>query len=237
MGFWRISGRDDPGYDDAAAQKATILSNHLSLADPCLLAYLYAPSFVAKKAVAMIPWVGRVGASQHAFYIDRTATGGPSTTDVIATRQRLIYENDTNLPPVAIFAEGTTTSGNYILRMRTGAFVAGTPIAPVVIRYPYEHFSPSYESIRTVPYLYRMLSQFYNRVEYLRLPVYYPNEEEKRNPRLFADNVMELIISRSDFLPGTEKFKRSEANYVDKLELHSLLRNKVLAPHIKLNPL
>jgi lysophosphatidylcholine acyltransferase / lyso-PAF acetyltransferase len=179
MGFWRINGRDDPGYDDKAAQKATIVSNHLSLADPCLLAYLYGPSFVAKKAVALIPWVGRVGASQHAFYIDRTAKGGPSVTDIIVERQRLIHENDTTLPPVAIFSEGTTTSGKYILRMRTGAFVAGTPVVPVVIRYPYENFSPSYESIRTVPYLYRMLTQVYNSCYYLRLPVYYPSEARR----------------------------------------------------------
>lgn len=224
MGFWRVNGRDDPGYDHAAAQKATIISNHVSLADPCLLAYLYGPSFVAKKAVALIPWVGRVGAAQHAFYIDRMAKGGPSTTDVIMKRQKLIAEQDTTLPPVAIFPEGTTTSGKYLLRMKTGAFVAGTPIVPIIIRYPYKYFSPSYESIRTLPYLYRMLSQFYNRVEYLRLPVYYPSEEEKNDARLYADNVMKLMVSRSDFLPGSEKFGISEASYVDKLEYHSITR-------------
>lgn len=237
MGFWNLNGRDDPGYDDKAANRATIISNHASLADPCLLAYLYGPSFVAKKAVAMIPWIGRVGSSQHAFYIDRMATGGPSTTTVISRRQKLIDERETTLPPVGIFPEGTTTSGNYMLRLKTGAFVAGTPVCPIIIRYPYKNFSPSYESIRTLPYLFRMLSQFYNKIEYLRLPVYYPSAEEKANPRLYAENVRALMIGRSDFLPGSKKFIPSDANYVDKLELHSLQRNKPLQPNIKLNPL
>lgn len=234
LGFWRVNGRDDPGYNDAEAQKATIISNHVSLADPCLLAYLYAPSFVAKKSVYNIPFVGRVGAAQHAFFIDRMAIGGPSTTDVIVKRQRLIAERDTNLPPVAIFPEATTTSGLYMLRMRTGAFVAGTPVAPILIRYPYKYFSPSYESIRTLPYLYRMLSQFYNSVEYLRLPVYYPSEEEKKNPRLYADNVMKLMQDRSDFLPGTSKLMISESCYTDKIEYHSIIRSKDLPRGVKL---
>lgn len=234
LGFWRVRGRDHPDYKHSEALKATIISNHVSLADPCLLAYLYAPSFVAKKAVSMIPFVGRVGAAQHAFYIDRMATGGPSTTEVIAMRQRLIAESDTTLPPVAIFPEGTTTSGLFMLRFRTGAFVAGTPVAPVLLRYPYKRFSPSYESLRTLPYLYRMLSQFYNSVEYYRLPVYYPSEAEQKDSRLYADNVMAYMQEHSAFLPGTSKIRTSEACYADKIEYHSLIRNKALPDHVKL---
>jgi lysophosphatidylcholine acyltransferase / lyso-PAF acetyltransferase len=234
LGFWRVNGRDDPRYDHEEAQRATIVSNHVSLADPCLLAYLYAPSFVAKQAVSYIPFVGRVGAAQHAFYIDRMAATGPSTTEIIARRQRLIADKKTNLPPVAVFPEGTTTSGLYMLRLRTGAFVAGTPVAPIILRYPYERFSPSYESIKTLPYLYRMLSQFWNNVEYLRLPVYYPSEAEKNDPRLYADNVMKLMVERSDFLPGTSKFKVSDSCYTDKIEFHSIIRNRMLGKNIKL---
>jgi lysophosphatidylcholine acyltransferase / lyso-PAF acetyltransferase len=234
LGFWRVNGRDDTGYDHEEAQRATIISNHVSLADPCLLAYLYAPSFVAKRAVSYIPFVGRVGAAQHAFYIDRMAASGPSTTDIIVRRQRLIAGKKTNLPPVAVFPEGTTTSGLYMLRLRTGAFVAGTPVAPIILRYPYERFSPSYESIKTLPYLYRMLSQFWNNVEYLRLPVYYPSEAEKKDARLYADNVRNLMVERSDFLPGTEKFKTSDSCYTDKIEYHSIIRNRPLSKSIKL---
>ena len=43
--------------------------------------------------------------------------------------------------------EGTTTNGNYILPFKTGAFLAGTPIQPVILRYPYIHFSPAWETI------------------------------------------------------------------------------------------
>lgn len=237
LGFWVVKGSDDPEFCEEEAVKATVVSNHVSLADPCLVAYLYGASFVSKFAVALIPFVGRVGASQHTFYINRmdASTGGPGVTGKIVERQRLIAAAKVPLPPVAIFPEGTTTSGNYMLRFRTGAFVAGTPVAPIIIRYPFRHFSPSYESIRTVPYLYRLLSQFCNNVAYLRLPVYYPSEAEKADPRLYADNVMNLIRDRSDFLPGTRKFEISESTYTDKIEYHSITRKTKLKKGVKLS--
>jgi lysophosphatidylcholine acyltransferase / lyso-PAF acetyltransferase len=222
--------------DAKAAQSATLISNHTALSDSCLLAMIAAPSFVAKKAVSKIPFIGRVGFSQQSFYIDRMSTSGQSTTDLIVRRQKMLAVADSSLglPPVAIFPEATTTSGNYMLRLRTGAFVAGTPVAPVIIRYPYKYFSPAYESIRTPSYLHRMLSQIYNSIEYLRLPVYYPSEEEKKDPRLYADNVLEYMCRESAFLPGSEPFVVSESAYVDKLEYHSLIRGTPLPAGLKL---
>ena len=46
-----------------------------------------------------------------------------------------------------IYPEGTTTNGFYLLPFKTGAFLAGTPIQPVILRYPYIHFSPAWETI------------------------------------------------------------------------------------------
>jgi lysophosphatidylcholine acyltransferase / lyso-PAF acetyltransferase len=205
--------------DPVAARTATLISNHTALSDSCLIAAIAAPSFVAKKAVSKIPFVGRVGFSQQSFYIDRMSKSGKSTTDLIVRRQSMLATCDPTLglPPVAIFPEATTTSGGFMLRLRTGAFVAGTPIAPVLIRYPYKYFSPAYESIRTPSYLYRMLSQMYNTVHYYRLPVYYPSEAEKMDPRLYADNVLDMMVRESPFLPDTKPFVVSESTYIDKV--------------------
>lgn len=234
LGFWHIRGRDDPDYYDDEANKATIISNHSSLGDPCLLAYLFAPAFVAKSEVNRLPGIGRVGAAQHAFYIDRMNNCGVSVTEKMMERQRLVAKSNIPVPPVCIFPEGTTTNGSHLLKFRTGAFVAGVPIAPVLIRYSNEWFSPSYESIKTGKYLYGLLSQFANHVEYYRMPVYYPSDDEKKDARLYADNVYALMLSKSEEAFGT-KFIPSDANYVDKIEYHSIIRGNKLKRSLRLN--
>lgn len=234
LGFWRVCGRDDPGYKHEEAVKATILANHSSLPDPALLAYLFAPAFVAKSEVNKIPGIGRIGSSQHAFYIDRMNNAGVSVTDKMIERQRLVAESDVPVPPVCIFPEGTTTNGRHLLKFRTGAFVAGAPVAPVLISYTYEWFSPSYETIKTGKYLYGILSQFANHVEYYRMPVYYPSEEEKTNPRLYADNVHDLMLTKSEEAFGT-KLVSSDSNFIDKVEYHSIIRGTELQKGLELN--
>lgn len=234
LGFWTVEGRDADGYDHDEAEKATIISNHSSLADPCLLAYLFAPAFVAKDIVQMLPGIGRVGAAQHAFYIDRMNGSGVSVTDKMVERQNLVREAEVPVPPVCIFPEGTTTNGDQLLKFRTGAFVAGTPVAPVLIRYKHEWFSPSYETIRTPAYLYGILSQFANHVEYFRLPVYYPSQEEKKDPALYARKVHEIMLSKSEEAFGT-KWVPSNSNFVDKLEYHSIIRGTTLKKGLQLN--
>lgn len=234
LGFWTIEGRDAEGYNHCEAEKATIVSNHSSLADPCLLAYLYAPAFVAKIHVYMIPGIGRIGAAQHAFYIDRVSGSGFSITDKITERQKLVVQSRIPVPPVCVFPEGTTTNGRHLLKFRTGAFVAGTPIAPVLIRYKYKWFSPTYETIKTPPYLYGILSQFANHVEYVRLPVYYPSEEEKADPSLYAHNLHAMLLQKSEEAFGT-KLTPSRSNYIDKMEYHSITRGTKLKRGLQLN--
>lgn len=236
LGFWRVRGTDDPKYEPDAARGATIVSNHVSLADPMLLAYVFAPAFVAKMAVARIPFVGRVGAAQHAFYIDRLNGGARNTTDAIVERQRLAADPDGCIPPIAIFPEGTTTNGKHLLKFRSGAFVAGTPVAPVLLRYPYKWFSPSYEAIKTKPYVWGLLSQPENCVHYYRLPVYFPNAQEREDPKLYAENVRKVMQERSDFLDGEEKLMLSDSNFIDKAEYLSLIRGEKLRKGMQLTP-
>lgn len=234
LGFWTVQGRDAEGYDNEEAEKATILSNHSSLIDPCLLAYLHAPAFVSKRNVYLIPAIGRVGAAQHAFYIDRVNGSGVSVTEKIMERQRLVRDSEVPIPPVCIFPEGTTTNGSHLLKFRTGAFVAGTPVAPVLITYKYEWFSPTYETVRTPRYILGLLLQFANRLDYYRLPVYYPSEEEKKDPVLYADNVYKLMLEKSVEAFG-KKLTPSNSNYTDKMEYHSIVRGTPLTSGLKLN--
>lgn len=233
LGFWRVRGAGALGHDPRTARGATIVSNHVGVADPCLLAYLFAPSFVAKMAVSNIPLVGRVGAAQHALYINRLDGGARRTAAAIAARQRLAADMNAQVPPVCIFPEGTTTNGKHLLRFRTGAFVAGMPVAPVLLKYPHRYFSPSFEAIKPGPYLWGLISQPWNSVYYYRLPVYEPSAEEREDARLYADNVRKLMHEYSDFLDG-KKFILSDANFIDKKEYLAVLRGERLQAGLKL---
>lgn len=48
------------------------------------------------------------------------------------------------------FSEGTTTNGDYLLPFKTGAFLPKAPVLPVILRYPYERFSPAWDTISGV---------------------------------------------------------------------------------------
>lgn len=233
LGFWRVYGKDAVGYDDKQARGATIVSNHVGVGDPCLLAYVYAPAFVAKMAIAKLPLVGRVGAAQHSFYIDRFNGGTRNTTAAIIERQILAADPEKRIPPVCIFPEGTTTNGRYLLRFRTGAFVAGLPVAPILLKYPHKYFSPSLEAIKTVDYVLGLVSQPYNRVHYYRLPVYVPTAAEREDAKLYADNVRKMMEEYSDFLDGC-KMALSDANFVDKKEYLAVVRGGKLQAGLQL---
>lgn len=234
LGFWTLEGEDDEAYNEEECIKSTVITNHVSLGDPCLLAYLYAPSFVAKTAVYNIPGVGRVGAAHHAFYIDRMHNSRVSLAECIANRQKLVLKEQGALPPVAIFPEGTTTNGEFFIKFKTGAFIAGTPVTPVLLKYSTRYFSPSYESIKTGKYVWGLITQLRNRVRYYRMPVYYPNEAEKKDASLYAQNVYQLMLQKSGEV-FDDAFKPSHSNLIDKMEYNSIVRGDKLRRGLKLN--
>lgn len=46
--------------------------------------------------------------------------------------------------------EGTTTNGDFLLPFKTGAFLSKAPVHPVILRYPYQRFSPAWDTISGV---------------------------------------------------------------------------------------
>jgi lysophosphatidylcholine acyltransferase/lyso-PAF acetyltransferase len=74
------------------------------------------------------------------LYVDRDNKAGDNgkarVSDLV--RQRMQEMAAGQLPharPLLLFPEGTTTNGRHLLPFKTGAFLAGQPLQPVVIRY------------------------------------------------------------------------------------------------------
>ncbi|KAG6491327.1 hypothetical protein ZIOFF_052665 [Zingiber officinale] len=94
--------------------------------------------------------------------------------------------------------KGTTTNGDYLLPFKSGAFLAKAPVFPVILKYPYGRFSPAWDSISGVRHVCLLLCQFVNHLEVIHLPVYYPSDQEKEDPKLYASNVRKLMTTEGN---------------------------------------
>lgn len=128
------------------------------------------------------------------------------------------------IPRLVVFPEGTTTNGTCLIRFRRGSFVAGLPVQPVLIRHPFKHFSPTWETIPILSYAFRLLTQFVNFVEIIYLPVYIPNEEEKKDPSLFAENVRRKMAA-------VVNLPLKDATRNDKMRYHELVASNKFKWH------
>jgi len=119
------------------------------------------------------------------------------------SRQNTIREiidrahSEKDWPQVAIFPEGTCTNRSALIRFKPGAFFPGVPVQPVLLRYPnkYDSFTWTWDGPGILRLLWLTMAQFYNRCEIEYLPVYKPNEAEKKDANLFAKNVRKVMAN------------------------------------------
>uniref|UniRef100_A0A3P8TL48 Lysophosphatidylcholine acyltransferase 4 n=1 Tax=Amphiprion percula TaxID=161767 RepID=A0A3P8TL48_AMPPE len=86
-------------------------------------------------------------------------------------------------PQMLMFPEGTTTNGRALIKFKPGAFLAGVPVQPVLLRYPN-----------------KLVSEI---IGVTFLPVYNPSPEERSDPNLYADNVQKLM-AKALGVPATD---------------------------------
>ncbi|XP_057988823.1 lysophospholipid acyltransferase LPEAT1-like isoform X2 [Hevea brasiliensis] len=197
--FSQNEGKNQSGKPE---RPGAIISNHVSYLDIlCHMSSCF-PSFVAK-------WPN---------FLLLVSSG------VVTERVREANQN-TSAPMMMLFPEGTTTNGDFLLPFKTGAFLAGTPVLPVILRYPYQRFSPAWDSISGVRHVIFLLCQFINYIEVKRLPVYYPSQEEKDNPKLYAYNVRWLMAREGDLV-------MSDIGLAEKRVYHAALNGNNSLPSI-----
>ncbi|XP_035531694.1 lysophospholipid acyltransferase LPCAT4 [Morone saxatilis] len=108
-------------------------------------------------------------------------------------------------PQMLMFPEGTTTNGSALIKFKPGAFLAGVPVQPVLLRYPnkLDTVRWTYKGTTWVEALWHTTSQFYTNLTVEFLPVYKPSQEEKNDPNLYADNVQKLM-AKALGIPATD---------------------------------
>jgi lysophosphatidylcholine acyltransferase/lyso-PAF acetyltransferase len=186
----------------------------------------HCPALVAKYGVQSVPFIGTLARAWQCVWVggalDGTRGGGDASQ--LVTR---VNNDDASLTPLLVFAEGTTTNGEYLLPFRTGAFIAGQPVQPVILRYHSALFSQGWETIPVWLHLFLSLSQWRSVLEVTYLPLYRPSEQERTSARLYADNVRRLMSERSVSALHPRKLKLSNATVREKRLFHQLIIKRI----------
>ena len=225
---------------DAREPAAVVVSNHTSYLDIFVLTHLYFPGFVSKAAVADVPLIGTSAKAMGSVFVERTAdtkrAGAGQKHGQGSVLQERIREVDGLMraapagphKPVAVFAEGTTSNGEYVLPFKRGAFLAGVPVRPLVVIYEGGQVAAAWESMSALRHIFLLFSSFSRcTIRVIELPVIQPTSEERADPALFAERVRQAVAAAWDFKfsPSTLKEKR-EYEKVMKGEMRAIKQRR-----------
>ncbi|XP_053606195.1 lysophosphatidylcholine acyltransferase isoform X1 [Plodia interpunctella] len=169
-----------------------VMAPHSSFFDAIAIVVLGAPSVVAKADTARLPFIGQLINYTQPVYVWRDDPNSRQNT-IKEIIERATSKED--WPQVLIFPEGTCTNRSCLITFKPGGFYPGVPVQPVIIRYPNarDTVTWTWEGPGALKLLWLTLTQVHSSCEIEFLPVYYPNEEERRDPKLYASNVRNVM--------------------------------------------
>eukprot|EP00898_Chlorokybus_atmophyticus_P002401 jgi/Chlat1/3161/Chrsp219S00797 len=208
LGFYYIEKRRvvGSGEDNSNSNSfVAVVSNHISYLDILYHMSDSFPSFVAKAGTRKVPLVGAISECMGCVYVDREVADATrnGVSGLVKARLEARRQEPHNYQPMLLFPEGTTTNGEYLLPFKTGAFLAGAPVKPVLLRYKWQHFSPAWETITAPRHIQLLCSQLYNTLEVVELPTYVPSAEEAVDPALYAANVRAYMAKEGGLVPSS----------------------------------
>eukprot|EP00198_Chlamydomonas_reinhardtii_P002368 XP_001691704.1 predicted protein [Chlamydomonas reinhardtii] len=222
LGFWTIKWvYVSPDGSTSSTAPAGFLerrfggyvSNHCSWVDIVLYMSRLFPSFVAKKEVSNLPLIGAISKAMQCLFVDREA------------RERMArkYELGSAELPMMLFPEGTTTNNKYIMPFKRGAFVAGVPVQPLVLKYRGSfRFSPTWDAMPGHHHIFLTMTELRYGVTVHVLPMYVPSQEERDDPALYAENVRQMMVKYT-------KIPSCEDTFGDKLEFFKYVTGRMAA--------
>ena len=186
------------GDNVSKAAPVCVVSNHVSWADILVFMAELFPSFVAKATIRRLPLVGVISEAMGCIYVERESRAeGNGAAALVRDRLLKRARDSSSTQPLLLFPEGTTTNGRYLLPFKSGAFLTGAPVQPVLLRYRWRRFSPAWETISAARHFFLTFSQLYQSLELVYLPVYEPNAAERADPALYAAGVRAAMLAAS----------------------------------------
>ncbi|XP_041986688.1 lysophosphatidylcholine acyltransferase isoform X2 [Aricia agestis] len=177
----------------ASRKEAPILvvAPHSSFLDSCIV-YATRMSSVIVRKESMDNYVGKLINYTQPVYVWRDDPNSRQNT-IKEIIERATSKED--WPQILIFPEGTCTNRSCLITFKPGGFYPGVPVQPVTIRYPNarDTVTWTWEGPGALKLLWLTLTQVHSSCEIEFLPVYYPSEEERRDPKLYARNVRDVM--------------------------------------------
>lgn len=193
VGFWRIRIVGKKNLDEKAR---VVVCNHVSMIEPLVLLLALRATPVTSAEFAKLPGIGPGGKLYQLLWLDRGSVESRQAV-LDAIRQRC---SDPGFPPVLVFPEGTTLNGRALISFKNGAFTPGVPVQPALARFPYRLWcglgldcSWTTAGPQFAELMVRMMLQPWNTIEIEFLPAYYPSQEERDAPALYASNVRDTM--------------------------------------------
>ncbi|AWO97203.1 putative lysophospholipid acyltransferase LPCAT4 [Scophthalmus maximus] len=200
LGFlWvKVKGR----RADLKEAPVLVAAPHSSFLDILVLCTARLPAVVSRSENSSLPVIGALLESNQCVLVSRT---DPESRKKVVAQVTERLTSGGYWPQMLMFPEGTTTNGRSLIRFKPGAFLAGVPVQPVLLRYPnkLDTVCWTYEGTSWIEALWHTTSQLYTNMTVEFLPVYNPSPEEKNNPKLFADNVQKLM-AKALGVPATD---------------------------------
>uniref|UniRef100_A0A3Q3LSA5 Lysophosphatidylcholine acyltransferase 4 n=1 Tax=Mastacembelus armatus TaxID=205130 RepID=A0A3Q3LSA5_9TELE len=177
-----------------------VVAPHSSFLDMLVLCPAQLATVVSRSENKSLPVIGALLEFNQSVLVSRKDP--ESRKNAVAQLTERLTSNG-YWPQMLMFPEGTTTNGRALIKFKPGAFLAGVPVQPVLLRYPNKLVTLLNKTLQWpfCPHHWRrtmvafFLSQF--------LPVYNPSQEEKNNPNLYADNVQKLM-AKALGVPATD---------------------------------
>eukprot|EP00759_Apiculatamorpha_spiralis_P007762 PhF_6_TR14927/c0_g1_i2/m.23343/K13510/LPCAT1_2; lysophosphatidylcholine acyltransferase / lyso-PAF acetyltransferase len=202
-----------------SARAPIMVANHVSLVDAIYMGYANGPTFVGKSEIQDVPLVGAIFKALQCIPVNRTDKESRSKVakEIVRRAESGVW------PPIIIFPEGTTTNQQALISFRPGPFLPGAPVQPVLLRYKYWFTDPSYTgTMSALLGFFFLMCQIHNHLHVTYLPIYYPSDMERKNPKLYASNVR---IALSHALGPAKVIPRTNHSYEDvQLQVEALKR-------------
>lgn len=185
-----------------------VFAPHSGFFDSLLVVYLNFVSVIGRAGADEVLVFGNLTRLCQPIIVDRDAHKS-RTESVKKVIDRVNSELD--WPPLSVYPEGTCTNRKELVLFKSGAFISGLPVQPICIKYgdnEMDTISWTWEGPHPFTLCWLLLCQVNLPVEFNFLPVYHPNEDEKKNADLYAENVRKLMAKEL-------KMGLSELSYED----------------------
>ncbi|XP_048188738.1 lysophospholipid acyltransferase LPCAT4 isoform X2 [Perognathus longimembris pacificus] len=181
LGFLRIRVRGQR----ATRLQAPVLvaAPHSTFFDPIVLLPCDLPKVVSRAENLSVPVIGALLRFNQAILVSRH---DPASRRRVVEEVRRRATSGGKWPQVLFFPEGTCSNKKALLKFKPGAFIAGVPVQPVLIRYPnsLDTTSWAWRGPGVLKVLWLTAAQPCSIVDVEFLPVYQPSPEESRDPTL-----------------------------------------------------